>query len=394
MASAPQSGRPRVAIAHDYLTQRGGAERVVLALSRIFPDAPIYTTLHDPAGTFPEFAHLDVRTSGLNRIGFLRRRHRAALPVLALASSRLTIDADVVIASSSGWAHGFPTHGKKVVYCYSPARWLYQSDQYVGDRPGGIRRLALTTLRAGLKRWDKRAAGSADTYLAISNVVRERITECYGIESEVVPAPIAPEVTEVVPEPVTTSWLGAGGPPFLLCVSRLLPYKNVHVVIAAMRLLPDMRLVVVGRGPEQARLRAMAPGNVLMLNGLTDGQMRWLYQHATAVVAASFEDFGLTPLEAAAQGTPSVVLRAGGFLDTVVEGRTGTFFDVPQPAEIAAAIEIAGAQPWDADVIRARAAEFSEARFAERIRAAIAAVTVTDRLPEPARHPGEGPHHA
>ena len=392
MASVPETGRPVVAIAHDYLTQRGGAERVVLALARAFPGAPIYTTLYDPAGTFPEFADLDVRTSGLNRVGFLRRRHRAALPVLALASSRLPIEADVVIASSSGWAHGFPTRGKKIVYCYSPARWLYQSDQYVGDRPGSIRRLALGLLRTGLKRWDKRAAATADRYLAISHVVRERIAECYGIDADVVPAPIAPEVTEVVPEPVTTSWISADGPPFLLCVSRLLPYKNVHLVMAAMRLLPDMRLVVVGRGPEQARLRSLAPSNVLMLEGLTDGQMRWLYQHATAVVAASFEDFGLTPLEAAAQGTPSVALRAGGFLDTVVEGRTGTFFDLPQPALIAEAIEIAAAHPWDADVIRARAAEFSEARFAERIRSAIA--TVTDRPPEPVRHPGEGPHHA
>jgi glycosyltransferase involved in cell wall biosynthesis len=398
MASAAETGRPAVAIAHDYLTQRGGAERVVLALARAFPDAPIYTTLYDPAGTFPEFAKLDVRTSGLNRIGALRRRHRAALPVLSIASSRLKVDADVVIASSSGWSHGFPTTGKKIVYCYSPARWLYQGDQYVGDRKGGLKRLALNLLRAGLKRWDKRAADSADRYLAISTVVRERIADCYGIESDIVPAPIAPEVTHVAPEPVNDSWVAPDGPPFLLCVSRLLPYKNVHAIVEAMRLMPEMRLVVVGRGPERARLRALAPSNVLMMEGISDGQMRWLYQTATAVVAASFEDFGLTPLEAAAQGTPSVVLRAGGFLDTVVDGRTGVFFDAPDPAAIAAAIEVASRHPWDQDVIRARAAEFSEERFAERIREAIHHTLSTQpaisQPHEPIQHLGEGPHHA
>ena len=118
---------PRVAIAHDYLTQRGGAERVVLALTRAFPDAPVYTTLFDPASTFPEFSSVDVRTSGLNRVSAFRRDHRLALPVLAMAANSIRIDADVVIASSSGWAHGFRTSGAKVVYCYSPARWLYQS---------------------------------------------------------------------------------------------------------------------------------------------------------------------------------------------------------------------------------------------------------------------------
>ena len=95
-----------IAIAHDYLTQRGGAEKVVLAMARAFPDAPIYTLLYEPSTTFPEFASLDVRTSPLNRVGAFRRNHRAALPLLALAASRLTIEADVVIASSSGWAHG------------------------------------------------------------------------------------------------------------------------------------------------------------------------------------------------------------------------------------------------------------------------------------------------
>src|SRR5436189_353008 len=119
----------RIALVHDYLTQRGGAERVVLSLTRAFPDAPLYTSLYDPAGTFREFADVDVRPLALNAIATLRQRHRLALPLLAAAFSRLEVPADVVVCSSSGWAHGAQVEGRKVVYCHTPARWLYQPDR-------------------------------------------------------------------------------------------------------------------------------------------------------------------------------------------------------------------------------------------------------------------------
>ena len=113
-----------VALAHDYATQRGGAERVALVMADAFPGAPLYTTLYDPAATFPEFAPLDVRTSPIDRFGVLRRHHRLALPLLAPAVGATPIEAEVLLASSTGWAHGFPTTGRKVVYCHAPARWL------------------------------------------------------------------------------------------------------------------------------------------------------------------------------------------------------------------------------------------------------------------------------
>ena len=121
--------RPQVAIAHDYLTQRGGAERVVLAMLRAFPGATVHTLLYDPEGTFPEFREAHVVTSPLNRLGPLRRDHRLALPLLAPSFSRLEIAADVVVCSSSGWSHGARVEGRKVVYCHTPARWLYQPDR-------------------------------------------------------------------------------------------------------------------------------------------------------------------------------------------------------------------------------------------------------------------------
>src|SRR5437868_3905298 len=121
----------RVAIVHDYLTQRGGAERVVLSMLKAFPKALVYTSLYDPNSTFQEFRNIEVRTLPIDRIGTLRRNHRLALPLLAPAFSQLKVDADVVICSSSGWAHGVKTDARKVVYCYTPARWLYQPDRYL-----------------------------------------------------------------------------------------------------------------------------------------------------------------------------------------------------------------------------------------------------------------------
>ncbi|NPD03925.1 glycosyltransferase [Nocardioides sp. zg-1308] len=359
--------RPRVAIAHDYLTQRGGAERVVLTLMKAFPEAAVHTTLYDPEGTYPEFRQAEVRTSALNRIGALRRDHRLALPLLAPAASRMRIDADVVVASSSGWAHGFDTGGRTrtVVYCHNPARWLYQTDEYLGGAawrsPLGPPLLAMRPI---LKRWDRHQAGQVDVYLANSRVVQRRIRTTYGREAELLPPPHGMDASAPrEPVPDLADW----DPGYALVVSRLLPYKNVDAVIEAVR-GTGRRLVVVGRGPEEARLRATMPDNVRLFGGLSDAQLRAVYGGAGVLVAASHEDFGLAPLEAAAFGVPAVALRGGGFLETVLEGETGLFFDRPEPEEIAAALTTSDAHGWDADRLRARAEEFGEARFIDRIR--------------------------
>ncbi|GAA2493524.1 hypothetical protein GCM10009858_34400 [Terrabacter carboxydivorans] len=373
-------GRPRVAIAHDYLTQRGGAERVVLALHRAFPDAAIHTTLYDPDGTYPEFRDARIVVSPINRIGPLRREHRAALPLLPYAVSRLPVDADVVVASSSGWAHGVPATGRKLVYCHAPARWLYQADAYLGDEAGSSAKArALGLLSGWLRRWDRRAAASADRYLANSTVVRERIGTAYGIDAEVLAPPYGIDPSDPQ-EPVTAleDWADDG---YLLVVSRLLPYKNVDVAVEAVRGLPE-RLVVVGSGPLEARLRATAPDNVRIVTGLTDAELRWTYAHARTLLAASLEDFGLTPLEAAAFGVPTLALHAGGYLDTIDEGVNGSFFEEPTVSAVRAAVVAARDRAWDAEAIRAHADQFSEARFHERIRAAVAEVAAPS-APEP-----------
>lgn len=363
----------RVAIAHDYLTQRGGAERVVLTLLRAFPDATIYTTLYDPEGTYPEFRQARIVTSPLNRIGPLRRNHRFALPLLPFAAWTLRPDADVVVASSSGWAHGFRSRGKRLVYCYSPARWLYQTDAYLGPATRfSASRLMIRALRPWLVRWDKRQAAKATQYLSISTVVRARILETYGRESELVPPshsvdPTAPRT----PVEALTDWVDPG---YHLIVSRLLPYKNVDAAIRAFADLSDQRLVVVGRGPERERLLGLAGPNVRLLQDLTDAELRWVYAHARALIAPSIEDFGLTPLEAGSYGHPTLALRGGGYLDTIAEGVTGQFFEEPTPAAIRDAVLGERGTTWDADAIRDHVARFDEERFIERMRALVEAL--------------------
>lgn len=359
--------RPTVAIAHDYLTQRGGAERVVLAMLKAFPGAPVYTTLYDPDATFPEFADVDLRVSRLNRFGLLRRHHRWALPLLAPVVSRTRIDAEVVLSSSSGWAHGVHATGRKIVYCYTPARWLYQTRRYLGEHPGMGSWLALGLLRPFLRWWDRRAARSADEYLTISPVVQDRTLIAYGLQSAVIPAP-RPSTDDHVPEPMddVVTWLA--GESFELCVSRLMPYKNVRQVVTAYAEEPRRRLIVVGRGPDEARLRRMASDNVLFLSGISDEQLAWLYQQCRLLIAISHEDFGLTPLEAAAFGKPSIVLRWGGFVGTMAEGLTSVFVDEVSPTAVRDALAVADLRTWDAEGIREHADSYREEIFIDALR--------------------------
>jgi glycosyltransferase involved in cell wall biosynthesis len=364
---------PKVAIAHDYLTQLGGAEKMVLSMSRAFPNAPIYTLLYDPATTYPEFAERDIRVSAMNKVGPLRKHHRAGLPIWPLVAQSMFVDADIVLTSTSGWAHGFRTRGRKLVYCYSPARWLYLPDKYLGEDAGLVKRFGLAATSPYLKAWDRRMARSADKYLAISTLIKGRIADAYGIDSEVLFGPVeTANLAEPEPIPALQS-TGAENGGYYLCVSRLLPYKNVDVIVRAFA-DTDRRLVVVGRGPEAERLRGIKTPNVLMLSDLTDGQMSWLYQQCRALIAASYEDFGLTPIEAGLRGRPSVALRWGGFLDTVDEGVSGVYFDQPDPKAISDAIDRFEDMEFDSDKIRRHVEQFSEEHFAERL------YTVVDEL--------------
>jgi glycosyltransferase involved in cell wall biosynthesis len=350
-----------VALVHDFVTQFGGGERTVLSMMAALPEAPLFTALYNPQATYPAFRHADVRTLPLNRIGPIRRNHRLALPVLAHSFSLSTVDADVAVCSSAGWAHGITVTGRKVVYCHTPARWLYGSTRYVQGGSIGLAAHAATLIRGSMKRWDRRAAASADRYLVNSSMVGDQVRLLYGVEAEVLPPP--PTLSPDDPQHEVPGCQ----PGYLLCVSRFLPYKNVEAVVEAFALLPHRRLVVVGAGPYRTQVEASAPANVKFVGSVSDAQLRWLYAHGDGVVSAAYEDYGLTPLEAAVFAKPSVVLRWGGFLDTVVEGQTGLFFDEPEPQAIARAVKELDSAGLPASAIRTHADRFSFARFATRL---------------------------
>lgn len=328
-------------IAHDYLTQRGGAERVVLALLDVFPGSRVVTSVYSADRTFPEFRNVEIETVLPDPGGLLGRDARLAFPVLAPAFSRHEIrDADVVICSSSGWAHGVAATAPKVVYCHTPARWLYATEDYVTGHGRFVRGVA-TAARAPLRRWDRRAAETASVYVANSTVVRDRIQRNYGREAQVVHPPAT---------------LDPGGPqepvpgieaPFLLTVARARGYKNLAIAKSAAA-AADVRLFA-------------AEG------GLSDAQLRWLYAHCRGLVAAAHEDFGLTPVEAMKFGKPVLALRAGGYLDSVAAGVTGSFFDSLDTATLAAALAAFDETAFDPDAVRRHAEAFSPERFAERM---------------------------
>lgn len=347
----------QIALVHDYLTQRGGAERVVLSMAKAFPSAPIYTSMYAVERTFPEFSTHQVRTLPLNRVAILRRHHRLAFPALAPSFQRLVVDAKVVVCSSSGWAHGVRTAGRKVVYCYTPARWLYQTERYFRELPH-VARVAGTALAPHLRRWDHGAVRTAHRFLTSSRAIRDEIREQYGVEADILPPPVT-----IDPNGSRQALAGLE-PGFVLCVSRLQPYKNVDVVIGAFEdHVVGRRLVVVGEGPDRGRLEALCRSNAELVGSVSDAELRWLYANCSGLVAASHEDFGLTPLEAAAFGKPAAVLRWGGFLDTVIEGRTGLFFNEPSAASVAAVASQLERWPWDVGAIHSHAARYSESHF-------------------------------
>ncbi|MDO5750282.1 MAG: glycosyltransferase [Rothia sp. (in: high G+C Gram-positive bacteria)] len=361
-----------IAIAHDYLTQRGGAERVVLAMHKAFPEATIYTTLYDPEGTFPEFKDAKIVTSPLNRVSFLRKNHRMALPLLPIASSLLKVPAQRAVVSTTGWAHGFNFAARKFIYCHSPARWLYLSDQYLGEKSTGPVPLLLKTLRPALTAWDKHAASKSSCYVANASVIQQRIHDVYGKEAPVFHPPHSVDINAPV-EPLDGLEEFTKDEDYFLIVSRLLPYKNVDKAIEACN-ATGAKLLVIGRGPEKENLEALAGPTVRIASGVSDAQLRYAYRHCRALLAISYEDFGITPLEAGASGKAVIAYRAGGFLDTIVEGVTGVFIDEPTVEQLSAAIEAFDPDVWDDKAIRAHVDQFSQERFIRRLRDYVAAL--------------------
>jgi glycosyltransferase involved in cell wall biosynthesis len=301
---------------HDYLTQVGGAERVVKAWARGLRPDSISTLVWNTEG-LPIPGSVPIFTTSLQRSSALVRDPRLALPFLPRYARSLHVpeSSEVVLVSSSGFAHNVDTRVPKVIYWHSPARWLHAYDDYRLGLPLPIR-AGLAVLRPYLMRTDRRGVAAAAVHLCNSHHVRRRLWAAYGVEARVVHPPV-----EALPGPAEQPRTPLPDR-FFLTVGRQRGYKNTQMVLAAAE-QAGVTVVSVGGAPEAT---ATGPGCHIGLGAVTDAELKWLYGHAEALVSASREDFGLTPIEANLEGTPALVAGTGGFLDSVVPGVNGSFF--------------------------------------------------------------------
>ena len=351
----------RVALVHDYLNQRGGAERVFAHFVHAWPDAPVYTALYDPAAVADLVPADRVRVSYLNRIPLAKRFFRMLAPLYPRAFERFDFSGfDTIVSSTTAWAKGVivPPGAVHVCYINTVSRFAFAYDSYVG----GFGAAALARpLIDRLVRWDKRAALRPTAFVANSHNVAARIRAFYGRDAEVLPCPVDVDRFSV----------GRGDGDYFVIASRLLPYKRIDLAIRAAQ-LAGVKLLVAGSGPQEAALRELARGTTTtMLGYVDDTTLDGLMGAARAAILPGEEDFGLVPLEAAAAGRPTIAYRGGGALETIVEGETGLFFDEPSPESLADVLRTFDPAKFEPQRLRAHAETFGPDRFVERLRAIV-----------------------
>ena len=356
----------KVAIVHDYLNQAGGAERVLAVLHRMFPDAPIFTTIFDKRAVGLPLAKADVRVSWMQGLPKWKRNFRNYLPLYPFAVRSFDLRGyDVVITSSSAFAKGVrvPPDALHLCYCYTPMRWAWSFDRYVArSAMSPSERMAARLTLPALRRWDVATARDVDRFVAISTEVAERIRATYGRGSDVVYPPV--DVKRFRHDQPMED--------YFLVVSRLNAYKRIDLAVQACTSL-GLPLVVVGSGPERAALQAMAGPTVRFTGRLPDREVTALFERCRALVLPGEEDFGLTPLEANAAGRPVVALARGGALDTVRDGETGVLFHAETTESLEGALRTLQQRSWSAAALRLHAESFSEEVFVARFRQVLAA---------------------
>jgi glycosyltransferase involved in cell wall biosynthesis len=352
--------RPKVALVHDYLVIRGGAERALLALSRVFPDAPIYTSIYRPDTTLPAFAQLDVRPLWSDRLPGDARTYRMWIMAFALAFEGLRLKGyDLVISNSSGFAKSAGADAlRRFAWCQTPPRFLWPTGGS-GEPPSRLEAVGRLGLAPVLRQLDVRAAKRVDLFAANSVNVQDRIARFYGQDSRI----LYPPIDTGLFRPIVTT---AGREDFFLLVGRMVRYKRFDVVIEAFNRL-GRRLVICGTGPDRARLEAIAGPTVHFLGHVPDEDLVGLYSKALAVIVPGEEDWGMIGLEANACGCPVVAAAWGGSVESVRDGVTGVLYDPGQPDALASAIGRLETISFDPNLLREHAAGYGEERFEDRV---------------------------
>ncbi|HET7340834.1 MAG TPA: glycosyltransferase [Methylomirabilota bacterium] len=351
---------------HDWLTGMRGGERCLEVFCELFADAPLFTLLHVPGSVSAAIERHRIVTSFVQRLPGAATRYRHYLPLFPAAVRRLDLAGyDLVISLSHCVAKAVrPGPGAlHLCYCFTPMRYVWDLEEDYARGGGALARLALPPVAAALRRWDRRTDGVHD-FVAISRHIAERIRRVYGRTAEVIHPPV--ELDRFRPVAAVDD--------YYLVVSALVPYKRVDLAVAAAGRL-GRRLLVVGRGPEEARLRRLAGPGVSFLGWRSDAEVAELYARCRAVLFPSVEDFGIVPLEAAAAGRPTIALAQGGALETMVgldgaEPPTAVFFAEQTVDALAAALRTFEAQAarFEPAALRARAARFDRPIFARRVR--------------------------
>jgi glycosyltransferase involved in cell wall biosynthesis len=352
----------RVAIATDWLNSFGGAERVLIELHRLFPDAPVYTSVHYPAGLPDNMQGWDVRTSFLQRLPIARRKHQIFLPLMPLAFEQFDLrEYDLVISTSSACAKGVITRANALhlCYCFTPCRYIWDLyHEYTHDMRG---RALFAPVAHWLRLWDRVSADRVDHFVAISREVAGRIQKHYRRESEVIYPPV--DVDRIRPN-------GKPAEDFYLVVSRLVGYKRIDLAVEAANRL-GRRLIVVGNGPARRDLEALAGPTVEFLGQLSDEEVANLLARCRGFLFPGLEDFGIAPVEAQAAGRPVVAYGRGGAAETVVDGVTGVLFHEQTVDGLVAGIRDFEAHRIDPAVCRRNAERFSAGLFREQVRLAV-----------------------
>jgi glycosyltransferase involved in cell wall biosynthesis len=350
----------RIALVHDYFVQMGGAERVAAAMHSSFPAAPIYTTVALPQALPQELRGADIRTSAMQRLPAMEQRFRQYSMLYPLAVEHLDLSAyDLIFSSSSGYAKGVRRRPDAihVCYCHTPMRAVWRYDDYAARQSlGRVARSLLPLSLWGLKKWDLRASRQPSYYIANSRLGAERIKQTYGREAFVIPPPIDVDKFETSPY-IDDHYL---------VLSRLLPHKRIDLAIEACKRL-NRRLIIIGEGPDRARLEKLAGPRTEFFGRQTDSQVNYYASRCRALLFTGDEDFGTVPLEVNAAGRPVIAFRGGAATETVVEGLTGLFFDLPTSISLVAAIEDFESRSWHAGQIRRHAEKSDRSVFSFRV---------------------------
>lgn len=350
---------------YDRVNKWGGAERLLLVLHELFPEAPLYTSVYNKKkASWAEV--FDVRTSFLQGFPLASSSHEFYPLLMPLAFESFSFDKyDLVISVTSEAAKGIITKPKTlhVCYCLTPTRYLWSGyEDYFRSK---IFRVLSSTIISYLRAWDKVAAQRPDVYIALSKEVQKRIRKYYGRKSEVVYPPISLQSTvDSLQQDKKAVVRSRSTERFFLIVSRLVPYKRIDIAVEAFNKL-KLPLKIIGTGSQERKLRAMAGPTIEFLGNLTDAQLVGYYKNCRALIFPGYEDFGLATIEAQSFGKPVIAYGDGGALETVVEGKTGVFFYEQTSDSLMAAVNKFLKAKFNPDECKKQAQNFNMKRFKE-----------------------------